>query len=156
MIISIVLGYFNILKLGSKNVLLKTNNGNIYTDKILTGATQELIDYIQKNTKKSDTVVILPEGTFINFLTNRVSDNYYNSLIPLYVEAFGEDKIVKHFERTKPEYIIFNNWNTRDYYFNYICQDYALSFCSFVVKNYTREKTIDTGFRYLIFKKNNN
>lgn len=156
LIVSFILGYFNILKLGYKNALLKTSRGNIYNARIHTNATQELIDYIQNNTKKNDAIVILPEGTFINFLTDRKSDNYYNSLIPLYIETFGEDKIVKHFAQTRPEYIIFNNWDTGDYYFHYICQDYALSFCTYVVKNYTREKTIDTGFRYLIFKKNNN
>ena len=40
----------------------------------------------------------------------------------------------------------------KDYYFNYICTDYALDFCGFVKENYTPEKIIDTGFRYIIFK----
>lgn len=137
-----------------KNYLIKTERGRIYTTGYFYKSSVELIDYINKNTKKADSIVILPEGAMINFLTQRPTDNYFTSLIPLYVETFGEEKIINHFKESKPEYIIFNNWDSsRDYYFKTICNDYALSFCSFVAKNYTQEKVIDNGFRYLIFKK---
>lgn len=136
-----------------KSFPIKTPRGKIYTDSYLHYSSQDLIDYINKNTKKTDTIVILPEGAMINFLTDRPSDNYYTSLIPLYVEVFGEDNIINHFKKTKPEYIIFNNWNTNDYYFKYICQDYAISFCNYVAQNYTQEKVISKGLRYLIFKR---
>ena len=89
----------------------------------------------------------------INYLTDRPSDDFYNSLIPLYVETMGEDVITSHFKENPPEYIVFNNWNTQDYYFKYICSDYAVSFCNYVAKNYSQEKVIDNGFRYLIFKR---
>jgi len=136
-----------------RNKPLSTSRGKIYPERFLAKSTDKLIKYIQSNTKKTDTIVIFPEGLLINFLTDRKSDNYYNSLIPLYVETFGEDDIIEHFKKTKPEYIIFNSWNNEEYYFKYICNDYALSFCDFVAKNYTKEKLIDEGFRYLIFKR---
>ena len=88
----------------------------------------------------------------VNFLAERKSDDFYNSLLPLYIESFGENKIIKHYKKTMPEYIIFNNLNMKDYYFNYICQDYALSFCGFVQENYKPVAVIDEGFRYIIFK----
>lgn len=151
--ISVILGYQNLLTLKDKQSLVQTNIGSIYTTNYLGKSTNELINYINKNTKSTDTIVVLPEGPFINFLTGRPSDNYYNSLIPLYVEVFGEDKIIEHFKKSQPEYIVFNNWNTKDYYFKYICSDYAVSFCNFVAKNYNHETTIGEGFKYLIFKK---
>lgn len=135
-----------------ENNYISTSRGKFYLEDYYSKSTQKLIKYIKTNTKSTDTVVILPEGLLINYLTERKSDDYYNSLIPLYVETFGEDKIIEHFKKTKPEYIIFNNWNMKDYYFQYICEDYALSFCSFVAQNYKQEKVIDEGFRYLIFK----
>jgi len=152
LIVSAILGVQNLASLNEKNQLISTPRGKIYTTKYLYSATNDLIKYIKTNTKKTDTVVVFPEGPFINFLTDRKSDNYYNSLIPLYVEVFGEENIIRHFKKTKPEYIIFNNWDSKDYYFSYICSDYAVSFCNFVAKNYTQEKVIDKGFRYLIFK----
>lgn len=143
---------FNNLK-GHKELPITTPRGKIYAETSLASSSNALINYINKNTKKTDTIVILPEGAMINFLTQRPTDNYYTSLIPLYVEVFGGDNIINHFKKTKPEYIIFNNWNTSEYYFSYICQDYAVSFCDFVAKNYKEEKVIGDDFRYLIYKR---
>jgi len=153
LIISASLGWQNLPMLKEKNQLLATPRGEIYTDKYLFSATADLIKYIKTYTKKTDTIAIFPEGLFINFLTDRKSDDYYNSLIPLYVEVFGDKKLIDHFSKTKPDYIIFNNWNNKDYYLKYICTDYAVSFCNYVAVNYTQEKIIDNGFRYLVFKK---
>lgn len=154
LIVSIALGHGYINSSLSKNSPIKTGNGVIYAYKYLADPTNMLIDYINKNTKKTDKIVILPEGTFINFLTDRKSDDYYNSLIPLYFEVFGEDKFIEHFKKTKPDYIIFNSLDmSQDYYFKNICNDYAFEFCSFVAKNYMYRKEIDVGFRYLIYSK---
>lgn len=155
LVLSLILGMQNTNLLKEKTDLLQTKKGNIYTEKIYSSSTAELIEYINNSTKKSEKVVIFPEGLFINFLTSRVSDDWYNSLIPLYVEAFGEEKLIKHFEKTKPDYVIFNNWNNSDYYFKYICSDYGVSLCNYFAKNYFQERVIDKGFRYLIFKKKN-
>ena len=89
----------------------------------------------------------------VNFLSNTISDDYYNSLLPLYVETFTEEKIINHYRENLPEYVIFNNLNMKDYYFKYICEDYALDFCRFVKDNYEMDKIIDNGFRYVIFKR---
>lgn len=138
--------------LGKKTEYISTPRGKLYIEKLLFPSTDKLIKYIQTNTKKTDTVMVFPEGQLINFLTERKSDDVYGSLIPLYVETFGENNIIEHFKKTKPEYIIFNNRDYQEYYYKYICNDYAQSFCAFVAENYTPEKVIDEGFRYLIFK----
>lgn len=152
-VLAILLGYKNLLPLYAKTLPLKTQTGTFYPTNNLYPATKSLLDYIKQNTKKTDSVLILPEGAMINFLAQRPTDNFYNSLIPLYVETFGEDKIISHVKKSKPEYIIFNNWDSKDYYLRYICKDYAVSFCNFVATNYTQEHVIDKGFRYIIFKK---
>lgn len=151
-IVALVLGIHG-MKINN-HLEIKSPRGDIYTNEILYNASNDLINYINKNTKQTDSIVILPEGAMINFLTQRPTDNFYTSLIPLYVEVFGDNNLIEHFKKTKPEYIIFNNWNTNDYYFEYICQDYAVSLCNYVAANYTQEKVIDRGFRYLIFKRN--
>lgn len=152
LVVSLSFGFVSLNRLNLKNNLIQTERGKIFVESEFAKSSNELIDFITKNTKQTDKVVILPEGAMVNFLTNRPSDDFYTSLIPLYVELFGGDKLIDHFKKTKPEYIVFNNWNTRDYYFQYICQDYAITFCTYVSKNYTPVKTIDNGFSYLIFK----
>lgn len=155
LVISICLGIKNIQETGTKDSLVSSNYGKIYTTEFYYKATDKLIYYIEKNTKKTDSILILPEGLMVNFLTNRKSDNYYSSLIPLYVETFGEKNIINHLKNNKPDYIVFNNFDTSNYYFHNICNDYAFSLCRFVAENYTQKEVIDEGFRYLIFKKKN-
>ena len=132
---------------------IQTDKGVIYTEKTISNSSNEFIEFIKKETKPDDRIVIFPEGMTINFLTDRKSDDYYNSLIPLYIETFGEEEVIEHFKSDLPEYIVFNNQSMKDYYLQYICSDYALDFCSFIKENYYQRKLIDNGFRYLIFKR---
>ena len=134
------------------NNKVTTPKGTIYTIKNLAKSTNELNKFINQSTKPTDKIVIFPEGMTVNFLTQRDSDGFYNSLLPLYTESLGEDKIINHYKENMPEYIIFNNLNMKDYYFQYICNDYALDFCGFVQENYKLVTVIDNGFRYMIFK----
>lgn len=130
-----------------------TPKGNISTFSNTAYQSKSLINFINKNTNPADKIVIFPEGMIINFLTDRQSDGFYNSMLPLYVETFGEDKIIEHFNENKPEYIIFNNLNMKDYYFEYICKDYALDFCAFVKDNYNYIEPAKITAGYVIFKR---
>ena len=145
--------FANFYMLSIADNVVQTDNGVIFTEQAISKSTKELVNFINHKTKSDDRIVIFPEGMMINFLTDRNGDDYYNSLIPLYVETFGEDKIIEHFKSDMPEYIVFNNQSMRDYYFQYICNDYALDFCGFINQNYTLEKVIDNEFRYMIFKR---
>ena len=129
---------------------ITTERGTIYTQKSIAGSTNQLINFLKN---QNGNAVIFPEGMSVNFLSNTISDDYYNSLLPLYVETFTEEKIISHYRENLPEYVIFNNLNMKDYYFKYICEDYALDFCRFVKDNYEMDKIIDNGFRYVIFKR---
>ena len=156
----IYLAMASIMYIGANNSILEftdskiqTPKGTIYTAKDNGESTNQLIEFIGQNTKPDDKIVIFPEGMTVNFLTDRKSDDFYNSLLPLYIETFGENKIIEHYKNKMPEYIIFNNLNMKDYYFQYICNDYAHGFCSFVQENYKPQAVIDNGFRYIIFKR---
>lgn len=153
LVISIIFLIININALAFDNNKITTAKGTIYTNKSFADSSIQLINYLSKNSDKNDRAVIFPEGMTINFLTDRKADDFYNSLLPLYTESLGEDKIIEHYRSEKPEFIIFNNLHMKNYYFNYICQDYALDFCAFVKENYYLQNIIDSGFRYIIFKR---
>lgn len=144
-IISTLILAQNIYIRKSVNSKIQTPKGVIYTTKSLSESTNELISKI------SGQAVIFPEGLTVNFLSDTYSDDFYNSLLPLYIETFGEEKIVEHFKKTKPQYIVLNNLNMKDYYYEYICKDYGLQFCGFVQENYTMQEIIGNEFRYIIF-----
>ena len=134
LLVACVTGYHN-LSIKNNSYLIQTPRGKIYTTLQMGSASGELMDYIIKKTRKTDEVVILPEGAVINFFTQRPTDNFYTSLIPLYVEVFGDKKLIEHFSKTKPKYIIFSNYDNYEYHFSYICKDYAVSFCNYVAQN---------------------
>ena len=150
---SLIIIFSNSIALKYENYKVSTPIGTIRTSKFFAESSNQLINFINQNTQKDDKIVIFPEGMTINFLTKRNSDDYYNSLLPLYTETFGEEKIINHYKENMPEYVIFNNLDMKDYYFRFICQDYALDFCGFIQNNYELETVVGSEFRYLIFKR---
>lgn len=148
-----IINFFYAPFLSGLNSKITTSKGYFYTNKLYANAANDVIDFIANNTDKDDKIVIFPEGLTINFLTDRKGDDYYNSMLPLYIESFGEKRIVEHFEKNKPEFFILTNENMSDYGFKHICNDYAFGLCEFININYELIKTVDYDYRYLIFKR---
>ncbi len=152
-VLALLMSFVNLKKLEQKNYLLQTPKGKIYVEKKYYQTTKDLINFIEKNTEKTDKILIYPEGMMINYLVDRNTDNFYNSFLPLYEETFGKDTHQKHFEKSMPKYVIFNSWNSSDYYFSLICKDYGLNFCEFIEKNYNKKIKLSGDFSYTIYEK---
>ena len=144
-------GIKNSISLASKNIKIKTERGIVYTSE---KSVLETINYIQNNTSDTDKIVVYPECLAINFMTGRKSDNKFYSLIPLYVETFGEELITKRIDFIKPEYIVISNYNTSNYYYSYFGQDYAGEIYSYILKNYSLEKEFGKKLMFMIYKRN--
>ena len=86
-------------------------------------------------------------------MTERKSDNKFYSLIPLYVETFGEDMIIKRIDKYKPKYIIINNYNTSNYYYSYFGQDYAGKIMSYILENYVKKILIGENFIFAVYER---
>lgn len=130
----------------------KTEKAYFVNDKSGTLIYKELYEYIIKNTKADDTVIMLPESAFINFLTGRKTDNYYNIFTPDRVEAYGEKRIISHYEKTKPDYFIIADIEQKPYGHGFICQTYAQELCAWIFDNYKPVKKIDKGLSLSIYK----
>lgn len=139
----------------TKNYPLVSEKGDYYLDEAGTNVLYELFEYIKNNSQPSDKVVVMPEGTFVNFLTDRESDDYYNLLTPVAFDVFGEKAIIERFTKTKPELIIMHdNPMSTDYKFNNICVDYAFEFCSYIKRNYSMQTNIGvSNFNFFVYKK---
>ena len=121
--------------------------GTVYAGKQNYLRIRRTMVFIRKNTKNTDRIVIYPEGLFINYMTNRPSNDYYYALSPAYMQLWGEDNLIKYFSKNKnmPEYFIFTNEYIGMYGADYMCKDYAVKFCEFVFNNYKKVKVIKTG-----------
>ena len=143
-------GIKNSATLFSKNVKIDTPRGIIYTSE---NSVKETVEYIKNNTKDTDRIIVYPECLAVNFMTGRKSDNKFYSLIPLYVETFGENIIIKRLELVKPEYIIISNYNTSNYYYSFFGQDYAGEIYNYILKNYTLQKEFGKKVMFLVYRR---
>ena len=152
LVFALVLGIKNSYAMMHKNVKISTEKGIVYSEDYYGEPIKELIQYLQTNTEKEDTVIVYPECLAVNFLADRKSDNKFYSLIPLYAEVFGEDLIIHRLILKKPKYVVISNFDTSDYYFKQFGKDYGKNTAGFIKSNYTLIKEIGTDFRFKIYR----
>lgn len=100
-------------------------------------ANKHSIDFVLKNTTPADKIVVMPEGSFINFATDRKGDNFYYNLSPLfYNDVFGEERVINHFKEKMPEYFIILPISNIEYGSEYFGKDYAQNFYEMIINNY--------------------
>lgn len=134
---------------------ISSPHGTIYTYKQNADNINNILSILNNDENVNSTALIYPEGMIINFLSknNIKSDDYYNSLLPLYLESMGEEKFQKVLEEKNPKFIILTSQNTSDYYFNHICTNYAFNFCNQVEQEYQQEATFNGDIAFKIYRK---
>lgn len=152
--ISLSFGTLFVLRRTNLNGKISSPQGTIYTDKSIAQATNGVLS-ILNNSEDTSSAFVYPEGLLINFLSkNKLkSDDYYNSMLPLYLETMGEDNFIKRTISSKPDFVIFNNISTKDYYFQYICSNYAVNYCNTVNSDYDTLERIPGEITYIIFQR---
>lgn len=130
--------------------------GIVYTGKygLQTNAANKIIKLTEK--EKPNEVVIYPEGMLINFLTDTKSEDYYNSMLPMYVESFGEQRYIDALEKSKPEYVVIILSDMYEYGTGFLGINYGLNFNDYLSEKYYlpeeyNEKSVPT--EYLIYKR---
>lgn len=148
--------YFSIVfvnLLHRTDVVLKNDRGVVYLNKVFKEQ-KNLISFIRENTSKDATLVVLPEGGIINFLSDRKSYGKYYFLIPGNVQAFGEENILRDFENNPPDYFLLNNtayepYNVGDF------RDYGSKITNFIFENYNPIYRIDDEIIFILFERKN-
>ena len=123
-IISIVGQYFFITKcfydiksfeIGSGANKVITSNRNIDLNPYFLNMA---ITWINLNVGKEDTLLVLPEGVSINFLTKRINPTKYSNFMLPEIILYGEDNIIRDFVKSVPDYIVLVNRSTSEYGFS--------------------------------------
>ena len=151
-LISISISNFKYLSTHKKEKI-NTSVGNIYINENEKENFVGIVDYLNKNLKKDETFVVVPEGLIFNQIFNKIHPYYYTTLTPLDFETFSEEKIINDTAKIKPDYIIFYPRNTKEYGANTICYDYGVNFCIHIINNYSRVAIIKGQYSALIFKR---
>lgn len=136
----------------NESTIVKTKFGMHKTTKNIAQSFNETLEYLAHHGKNDDSLLVVPEGIMLNFLSGLRWDFYQTSFIPLDFESFREDNIVKDITNKKPDFIIFTSRNTSEYGKSHICRDYGIETCRYVVGNYTLEAAFGDKFRIFLFK----
>ncbi len=130
----------NAVALVLKNTPVKTPAGTVMTTKTEAGTYKKLADYISKNTKNSEKIVVLSASPMLNFMTDRESLNFYSYFDEAVAGAYTAERIIKKFEQTMPNYfVVFDSSKEKNAY----CGGYGEEICKWLEKNCTLEKNID-------------
>lgn len=98
---------FNITNFYKYNSVIKTDKGTIYTKEEHAKINNTIIEYLKKYTAPNDKVLILPEGTAINFLADRPADLKMHMADRLYYDALGDEKVLQNIKNADYEVIVF-------------------------------------------------
>lgn len=150
--IALSFGIKNINSLLSRTVKIQTTKGTFYTTTAYGKSISKIVDYVQKNTNNEDKILVYPECLIVNYMSDRSSDNKFYSLIPLYVETFGEDIIIKRIAKIRPKYILINNYNTSNYYYSYFGQDYAGEILHYISEHYKKIAVIGENLIFTVYE----
>ncbi|MFH1846944.1 MAG: hypothetical protein ABH869_05250, partial [Candidatus Omnitrophota bacterium] len=98
---------------------------------------KKLIEYLQNNTKKDDTLVVFPEGAVINFFSER--DNplrYYQFLPQDLVREKVEDEVIRQLDEKNVDYIAIVQRSTAEYGYPVFGLHYAKKLKKWINDNY--------------------
>ncbi len=99
---------------------------------------QRAIDYLREHTLQDASVVVVPEGVIINFLSERRNPLKYFEFEPKLIEAIGEAVIVQAFQDKRPDYVVIVERDNTEHGARYFGQDYAQDLYGWIMKNYTQ------------------
>ena len=133
-------------------VYFTNEKGSFYSEPIFVKPASDLVNYISSNTKKEDTILVLPEGAMINFLAERKSNDKYYYLIPPNIEVFGESAIAEDLENNLPDYIVLQSMSYTNFDETYFCESFGRQICELLPKYYENPIVFGDDFWFALYK----
>lgn len=93
--------------IGTFNTLNTPRGGIVVGSEVNTEEVVNLVNFIQSNTSKSDTIFVYPWSPELYFLTDRGNATSVDTPYAFYTEAY-QNKIVEELQSNQPKYLIYN------------------------------------------------
>ena len=101
---------------------------------------------INDNIDKNSTILTLPEGTLINYLTDRKVDMHCFMMDRLYHDAYGEEKARDLIANTNSDYImLFRGFDLNNFHYPYLYNSTATSSGLYIAENYDLAEEFKSG-----------
>jgi hypothetical protein len=95
-----------------------------------------LVEWVQRHLPPDASLLVLPEGVIVNYLTRRVAPSRHLNFMPPEIVVFGEDGIVRDLERRRPDFVALVHRDTTDYGLPLFGIDYGRDLMSWVRDHY--------------------
>ncbi len=86
-----------------------------------------LVDWVEANLPPQASLLVLPEGVSVNYLTRRVNPTRHLNFLPPEIMIFDEDRILEDLRAQPPDYVVLVHRETPEYGLPLFGTDYALS-----------------------------
>jgi len=83
----------------------------------------QALQWIKQQTPPSATLVALPEGTMLNYLSRRLNPTPYIYFTRVEMISFGENNILQALQKTPPDYLALEHVSSEDYGVGYFGAD---------------------------------
>ena len=97
---------------------------------------------IERQVGPDETLAVIPEGIMLNYLSRRTTSTPHINFMPPEIMIYGEDRILRDFEASPPDYVVVVHKDTTEYGYPFFGQDYARNFYAWVRNHYTRVRLI--------------
>ncbi len=84
-----------------------------------------LVEWVEANLPPDATLLVLPEGVMVNYLTRRVNPTRHLNFVPPEIMIFGEGQILEDLRAQPPDYVVLVHRETREYGLPLFGTDYA-------------------------------
>ena len=74
-----------------------------------------LVEWVEANLPGDATLLVLPEGVMVNYLTRRVNPTRHLNFVPPEIMIFGEEQILQDLKAQPPDYLALVHRETGEY-----------------------------------------
>ena len=134
---------------------VKSSKGTLYTTYISSDITNTVVNFVKFVADKDDAVLMLQEGSIINFLSDRKADMHSFMIDRLYYDALGDDKAMELIKQGNYKYLMLSDIDVSGFERTYLYERDANRFVMYIYENYKPLMLVrgDKEARVIIMKK---
>lgn len=118
------------------NYVLQTDRGTMLAVPDLGQSMSEAISFINRETAPSEPVAVMPEGTSLNFFTDRPNPLREEITTPGYLDREGEERAIKQLEESNTQIVLVTNRATPEFGPKVFGRDYCQTLMQWIDENF--------------------
>jgi len=115
---------------------ITTERGTIVSIPDLGRAINEAIEFINRETAPGEPVAVMPEGTSLNFFTDRPNPLREEIITPGYLNQEGEERAIRQLAQSSTRFVLLANRATSEFGAEAFGKDYCQTLMSWIEQNF--------------------